>query len=290
MFDREALRDELLAEHIGDAARAIVVVAHRFQHAHGLAVVAEPELDRRMRERDRLDELVDVAELGALGAQELAPRGHVVEEIAHVDLRAARVLRRRRSARLAAVDLDAPRVVGVGEPRSQREARHRCDRRQRLAAKAERADAFEILERGDLARRMRGDRERKVIRLDAGAVVAHADQPRAAGFDIDLDAPSAGIEAVLDELLDDRRRPFDDLAGGDLVDELGGQLTDARHGGDVRAEPHDSRRASPLIAVSRLRERPRSGRGCRVGFAKRSGLRCAHPPLIAATLLPRAAR
>ena len=77
---------------------------------------------------------------------------------------------------------------------------------------------------------MRRDRERQIVGLDAAAVVAHADQPRAAGFDVDLDAPRAGVETVLDEFLDDGRRPLDDLAGGDLVDELGRQRTDARHG------------------------------------------------------------
>jgi hypothetical protein len=74
-------------------------------------------------------------------------------------------------------------------------------------------------------------RERKVIGFDARAIIAHADQPCATGFDVDLDAGGAGVEAVLDELLYNRSRPLDDFAGGDLVDEFGGELTDARHGG-----------------------------------------------------------
>ncbi len=168
MLDDESLRDEILTEHVGDTTRALAVVARWLQHTHRLAVVAEPELDRRMRKRERLDELVDVIELGALGAQELASRWHVVEKIAHVDLRAARVLRWRWRARLAAIDFDAPRGVGIGEARGQSEARYRSDRRQRFAAKSERAYAFEIFERRDLARRMRGNRERKIVRnLDA---------------------------------------------------------------------------------------------------------------------------
>ncbi len=206
-----------------------------------------------MRQRDRLHELVDVPEFGALGTQELAPRGHVVEKIAHIDLRAARILRRRNRTRLAAVDFDAPRVVGVRQARRKREARHRCDRRQRFAAKAERADAFEILERRDLARRMRGDRERQVVRIDARAVVPHADQARAARFDVHLDPLRACVERVFDELLDDRRGPLDDLAGGDLVDELGRQRADAGHGRSVLR--------SRMIAdgVASPRRHPREG-------------------------------
>ena len=34
---------------------------------------------------------------------------------------------------------------------------------------------------------------------------------------------------VLDQLLDDRGRPLDDLAGGDLVGEIGGQARDLAH-------------------------------------------------------------
>ncbi len=39
----------------------------------------------------------------------------------------------------------------------------------------------------------------------------------------------AGIDRVLDELLDDRGRPLDHLAGGDLVGQVRGQPMNARH-------------------------------------------------------------
>jgi hypothetical protein len=38
---------------------------------------------------------------------------------------------------------------------------------------------------------------------------------------IDVDAPRAGIETVLDQFLHDGRGPLDDLASSDLIDELG---------------------------------------------------------------------
>ena len=40
-----------------------------------------------------------------------------------------------------------------------------------------------------------------------------------ARFDRDVDAPRAGVERVLDQLLDRRSRPLDHFAGGDAVDE-----------------------------------------------------------------------
>ncbi len=39
-----------------------------------------------------------------------------------------------------------------------------------------------------------------------------------------------GVDGVLDQLLDHRRRPLDDFPGGDLVGQVVGQLADARHG------------------------------------------------------------
>ena len=47
-------------------------------------------------------------------------------------------------------------------------------------------------------------------------------------FQFDIDAGGAGIDRVLDQFLDHRRRPLDDFAGGDLVDEGVGKLAD-RH-------------------------------------------------------------
>ena len=48
------------------------------------------------------------------------------------------------------------------------------------------------------------------------------------------DAAGAGVDRVLDQLLDDRGRPLDDLAGGDLVGEVRGQPVDAD--GECRAD------------------------------------------------------
>ena len=92
------------------------------------------------------------------------------------------------------------------------------DRRQRLAAEAERRDGGEIAV-GQLGRRVALDRERQVGGAHAGAVVDDADEAAAAGLDGDVDRAGAGVERVLDQLLDRRRRPLDHLAGGDAVDE-----------------------------------------------------------------------
>ena len=55
--------------------------------------------------------------------------------------------------------------------------------------------------------------------VHAAPVVGDADQRAPAGLDRDLDAARPGVERVLDQFLDRRRRPLDHLARGDAVDE-----------------------------------------------------------------------
>ncbi len=66
---------------------------------HDAAVVLQRERRGRMRERDAAERLVAVAPLGRFGAQELAPRRRVEEELLDGDGRARRQRRGRRPAR-----------------------------------------------------------------------------------------------------------------------------------------------------------------------------------------------
>ena len=86
------------------------------------------------------------------------------------------------------------------------------------------------------------DAEREVVGVHAGAVVADADQRPPARFDRRFDATRAGVERVLDQLLDRRRRPLDHLAGGDAVDEQRFETAN-RHESESRATARSSRNA-----------------------------------------------
>jgi hypothetical protein len=110
-------------------------------------------------------------------------------------------------------------AAGDGEPR------HRADRRQRLAAEAERADVEQVVV-GQLRGGVAVDRKREVAARHAGAVVGDADEPAPAAVGHHLDAAGAGVERVLDQLLDHARRALDHLAGGDAIDDAFGQLAD----------------------------------------------------------------
>ncbi len=106
----------------------------------------------------------------------------------------------------------------AGMARGDGEPRHRADRGQRLAAKPERADAQQVVA-VELGGGVALDRQRQIGAGHAAAVVGDADQPPAAAVGEDLDPARAGVDRVLDQLLDHARRPLDHLAGGDAVDD-----------------------------------------------------------------------
>ena len=123
----------------------------------------------------------------------------------------------------AAVDADLGAALLPSRARAQHEMRHRRNRRQRLAAEPERQDRREIVGAPDLAGRVALDRQPRIVRLHPLAVVLDADLLLAAELDVDRQPAGAGVDRVLDQFLDDRGGPLDDLAGGDLVGEVGGQ-------------------------------------------------------------------
>src|SRR5581483_10788094 len=57
-----------------------------------------------------------------------------------------------------------------------------------------------------------------------GTVVGDADHAETAPGGDDVDARSAGVDRVLDQLLDHARGPLDDLTGRDAVDEIRREL------------------------------------------------------------------
>ncbi len=225
-FHRRPALHERVAEQRRDARPPPV----RLQPVHHPAVVLQREPDVRVRERQAAERLVAVTPFGAFGAQEFPSRRRVEVELLHRHRRACGNRRGRRHADIAAVDLDPPRVGGAGRARGEREARHRGDRRQRLAAKAQRGDRLEVVRGRELRGRVPLDREQQVLADDALAVVGDADAADAAALEVDVDLCGTRVERVLQQFLQRRRRAFDDLARGDLVDQVVGQRSDVRHG------------------------------------------------------------
>jgi hypothetical protein len=89
---------------------------------------------------------------------------------------------------------------------------------------------LQVVEAGDLAGGVALEGQRQLVLGDAAAVVGHPDAPHAALLELHLDGRRAGVHGVLEHFLEHRGGPLDDLAGGDLVDEVVGEEVDG-HGG-----------------------------------------------------------
>ncbi len=109
---------------------------------------------------------------------------------------------------------------------------------------------MQVLDARNLAGSVAFEREARVFFDHPFAVVddANAREPRLLG--LDRDPPRAGVERVLDQLLDDARRPLDHLAGGDLVREIVRELVDFRH---------SERAPNPSLRRSRIGRRVEEG-------------------------------
>ncbi len=168
----------------------------------------------RMNHRVGADSVLDHADLGGIRLEELQPCRHIGEKIPDLDRHARHKRPRALLDDLAGADPEpgaGAQALDVG---------HRSDARERLAAETETRDCIEVFEAGDLAGRVAPERERQLLGGNAAAVVADPDRRPARAANIDADAAGTGVERVLHELLDDRRRPLDHLAGGDRVRDL----------------------------------------------------------------------
>ena len=93
----------------------------------------------------------------------------------HAALQQTATVENARAVLRAVVDANLVRPVRAALARAQGEARHRADRGQRFAAKAERGDVFQIGERSDFGRRVAGQREWQLVGCNAAAVVGNGD-------------------------------------------------------------------------------------------------------------------
>ncbi len=82
-----------------------------------------------------------------------------------------------------------------------------------------RRDGFEVGRHADLRRRVPRNGERQLLARDAGAVVDDANALDATGGEVDVDLRRAGVDCVLEKLLQCRSGTLDHLAGGDLADQ-----------------------------------------------------------------------
>ncbi len=128
---------------------------HRTILAHHLAVMAEVDGDVKTCQRDAADNLIDMTKLGLLGAHKLASGGRVVEQIQHFQRGADRVCRGfNRDVHVAPFSIGLPGFLLFSGAGGERQTGNGTDTGQRLTAKAEADDCFQIVKRGNFTGRM----------------------------------------------------------------------------------------------------------------------------------------
>ena len=173
-----------------------------------------------MSQRQLGDQPRDLGGLGAIGLEKFPARRHIEEEVRHFEGRAfgrAHLPGRHRAA-AGNSDFGTPRLAP--RPRPQQQVRHRRDARQRLPAEPQRHDRSQVVEPADLAGRVSLERQLRLCRGHPLAIVLDPYETFPTQLDTHANACRAGIERILDQLLDDRCRSLNHLAGGDLVREF----------------------------------------------------------------------
>ncbi len=217
-LDGQSLFKERRATNRRHPARPRLGVMRLMQRQHRLAVVTQMKRHIETRQRQLLDHILQVIELGLLGAQELAPRRGIEEQVTHFHRGTDRMRRWLHAGlHVTAFGFHLPGLAGLRRARSQRQSRHRTDGGQRLTTKPQTVNGFQILQITNLAGGVTSERQRQVIGGNTTAIVTHAQQLDATLLDIHVDAGSTGIQAVFQEFLGNRSRPLDHFAGGNLV-------------------------------------------------------------------------
>ena len=180
---------------------------------------AQAKAHVRAGERQPGQPVLRALELRGGTFEEFQTRGHVDEEVAHLDQRAPVQGRGLHGDKPAVLNLHAAGrgLPGIGMGRGHAETRHRGDTRQGFPPEAVGKDMLQIVHAGDLAGGVPGDGQFQLVCRDAPTVVLDADEALAAVLKADVDMRRPGIQAVLHEFLDHAGRAFHHFAGGDLI-------------------------------------------------------------------------
>ena len=179
---------ELVGEQLGDAHRRL----GGRKRQDSAAIMVEREADVAARHREALHGIEAGRIFGTRAAQELAARGHLVEQALDPDASAGRKRSRPLPRRLPVIHLDSP-AVRPASPAFERQPRDACDRWQGLAPEAEARNLIDRLAR-QLGGRVPLERQAHLVRRHSGPVVGHFDQLQPARAQPDGDLIRAGVE------------------------------------------------------------------------------------------------
>ncbi len=174
-------------------------------------------------QRHTVDGVTDMAQLGRRRLEKFPPRRRVKENVFDLDCRSQRGCSGGNLVLPSPIHAQSISPRRARRPGNNFHPSDRADARQSLAAKTQGRNTKQILIVFELAGGVALHRKGEVFRRHTAAVVGHADECAAALFDPDGNLGRARIERILDQLLDHRRRPFDNFARGDTARHFIGQ-------------------------------------------------------------------
>jgi hypothetical protein len=208
--------------------RPPTVPGRRFEDPSG------PGLEEKARpgtgQSQERDGFGDVRRLGRGRTEEFSPGGNRAEQVPYLHGRASGVpdITDVLETTVARGDL------GPGDrplfPSPKNQLRHDGDGGQGLPAETVGGDVLEVVQRTKLRSGVALEGQLRIRPAHTPTIVAHPNEPGSTLLHVQVDAPGSGVESVLHQLLDDGGRPFDDLAGRDLVDEILGKTLDRAQG------------------------------------------------------------
>ena len=187
------------------------------------------EGDLGMGDGKNLDLLEEVRGLGLLAPKEFTTRRDIEKDIGNLDRGAGSITGILHLVDLPAAHLDERARIILAPPRGETESGDACNAGQSLPPESERGDGGKVSAFPDLAGGVPLEAEERIRAIHPGAVVRDTDQPGAAPLELDGDAPSSGIDGVLDQFLDHGGRSLDHLTRSHLAGEDIGENLDAAH-------------------------------------------------------------
>ena len=224
---RDQLLKGLASKHLVDA---LAMAGHGRRHQQGIGGGVQFEMLLRMRQRVMGYERCDVGKLGGLRSQKLFTRRRIKEEVANRDRGSQRQPGFFHADDLTAVNFENRTGGFFFRARFQMQARHRRDRRQRLAAKSQSRNGEQVVGVFDFRRGVAFESEHGIVAHHAAAVVGDLDQFLPARLHLNANARGTGVQRVLQQLLHHRRGTLHHLAGSDLVGNSLGENVNLAHG------------------------------------------------------------
>jgi len=149
------------------------------------------------------DQRRNVTALGAFGLEKLEPRRNIEKEVLNRDDCPLGCPDAVKPDLTPSLDTDACPGLLILVAGDHHNMTHRRNRGERLPAEAQCLNAAQVFYRGDFARGVPVKSQLYFAGGDASAIICHANQPLAAGFDANHDICCTCVERVLHQFLDD---------------------------------------------------------------------------------------